>query len=222
MKVRRATDADLDVVVATLVESHLDYVWELWAIAEPRPAGEAHGARASRTSSSSRCRTAKCGCPTTARPSRSGRPDPSEPVDAGASTAMHRSRTVRSTGPRLAEHRGRRRGAAPTPAGRAASLPRHDGRSFRAVSAKDSARRCSDQCWTSSTGPAPRRVSRPAHPGTSRSTATSDSRSSPTWTTSRPEPRRRGCSGGQPAGRLRSRAGRCRSAWRRARAARPS
>jgi predicted N-acetyltransferase YhbS len=32
MKIRRATDADLDTVVATLVESHMDYVWEVWAI----------------------------------------------------------------------------------------------------------------------------------------------------------------------------------------------
>ena len=30
--VRRATSADLEVVVAALVESHLDYVWERWAL----------------------------------------------------------------------------------------------------------------------------------------------------------------------------------------------
>ncbi len=35
MPVRRATVADLDVVVATLVDSHLDYVWEAWAIPGP-------------------------------------------------------------------------------------------------------------------------------------------------------------------------------------------
>lgn len=35
MEVRRATAADRDAVVATLVDSHLDYVWELWAITGP-------------------------------------------------------------------------------------------------------------------------------------------------------------------------------------------
>jgi predicted N-acetyltransferase YhbS len=35
MPVRRATVADLDAVVATLVDSHLDYVWEVWAIRDP-------------------------------------------------------------------------------------------------------------------------------------------------------------------------------------------
>lgn len=35
MEMRRATGADLEAVVSTLVASHLDYVWEVWAIAEP-------------------------------------------------------------------------------------------------------------------------------------------------------------------------------------------
>jgi GNAT superfamily N-acetyltransferase len=35
MEGRRARAADLEVVVATLVESHLDYVWEEWAVAPP-------------------------------------------------------------------------------------------------------------------------------------------------------------------------------------------
>jgi GNAT superfamily N-acetyltransferase len=35
MGTRRATVDDLDVVVATLVESHRDYVWETWAIPGP-------------------------------------------------------------------------------------------------------------------------------------------------------------------------------------------
>ena len=35
MPARRATDADLDAVVGALVESHLDYVWEAWALPGP-------------------------------------------------------------------------------------------------------------------------------------------------------------------------------------------
>jgi hypothetical protein len=30
--VRRATSADVDAVVRTLVDSHLDYAWEAWAL----------------------------------------------------------------------------------------------------------------------------------------------------------------------------------------------
>jgi len=35
MAARRATIADIDAVVATLVEAHRDYVWEMWAVLGP-------------------------------------------------------------------------------------------------------------------------------------------------------------------------------------------
>jgi predicted N-acetyltransferase YhbS len=34
-RARRATKADIDAVVGTLVDSHLDYVWEVWALQRP-------------------------------------------------------------------------------------------------------------------------------------------------------------------------------------------
>ena len=35
VQVRRATNADTDAVVGALVDSHLDYVWEVWALQGP-------------------------------------------------------------------------------------------------------------------------------------------------------------------------------------------